>query len=159
MAGKSPTRTLAPRVEFVHVIDRGPTAEGETPEERVYRQQELSLLQTFDLFELLMGILLDPASGIDLEEVLALDLNTATGLSTLVGKLMRLGPNLVARLIAILLNAADDADWLLNNLTPAATIEILRTGVQQNDLSRLLADFFALRGDVTKALSQAQTPA
>jgi len=156
MPNKPAIRTLDPKPETVHIVDRGPVLEGE-PEVRIYIQRELSLRQTGLLLELLTSIILDPASGVDLEEVMNLDLNTANGLSMLVGKVIGLGPAVVSRLLAILLNAPDDAEWLLDNLTPAEAMAIIRRGMVQNDLPGLLADFFALQGEITAAVSQART--
>jgi hypothetical protein len=149
---KSQIRTLDPKPESVSVIDRA------TEEWRAYTQRELSIRQTGALLELLAGVILDPESGIDLDEVLKLDLNTAVGLSTLVGKVIGLGPTIVSRLIAILLNAPNDSDWLADNLSPSEALTIIRRGMVQNDLPRLLADFFALQTELTAALSQARSP-
>jgi hypothetical protein len=149
---KSSIQVLDPKPETVHVIDRT------TEESRTYTQRELSLHQMGALLELLAAVVLDPASGIDLDEVISLDLSTADGLSKLIGKVIGLAPTTLSRLIAVLLNAPDDAGWLLDNLGPSAAVAIIRRGMVQNDLPKLIADFFSLQAELTTALRQARSP-
>lgn len=147
--------TLSPPVVEVVVAEPGdPSDPSKCGEQRRYFQSELSLRQTGELIDFLASLMNDPEEGIDLDELLNTDLSSGQGMANLIRRLLSLGPAALAKVVAILLSAPSEADWIAENITPGEVMRILKTFVQQNDVAGLAQDFFALQAELSTALSQ-----
>jgi len=156
MTKRTPTQieTLSPPIVEVVISDRLPSPEGADGEQRTYHQSELSLRATGTLIEFLASLVADPSSGLDLDELLASDLSTSPGIATLLERLLGLGPTVLASVIAIVLGAPQDAEWIADNLSPSRALRIIQTFVQQNDVPGLVRDFTSLQGELRSVMSQ-----
>ncbi len=101
----------------------------------------------FDLFQQIGDVDVDDPSSIDVDKLLPILL-----------QIVRAIPDALPKLLAIILRAPDDEEFLAEEATPGDAMRVIKTFITQNDIPQLVKDFMEVAALFSKTVAETTGP-
>jgi hypothetical protein len=101
---------------------------------------------SFELFQQIGDVDVSDPSGIDVDKIFPVLLQT-----------VRMIPSALPLLLAIVLRAPDDEEFLAEEATPADAMKVVKTFITQNDIPQLVRDFTEVAALFGETVAKATT--